>query len=101
MNGNTNLTDKKIKDVEELYKIETIETSALSYTANVELNTIINISSNTPSGYKPVGIIGYNMGIAGVIRRLFILNNESVAYSGTSTITVSTPLIIVVLFKKN
>lgn len=87
-------------DLSELeYKITMYAFPSTSYTANTEKNGTIDLSPYNTSGYKAVGILGYNVGVQASVRRLYVYEN-TLYYSITATATASTDWVIFVMEQK-
>lgn len=87
-----------------ILKVFAVNTSTISYTANTEISGKFDFSSQIPSGYTPVGILGFNTNATQtVIRRLFLgdTGNVSIYYSITSPYTQSVAATIILLLAKN
>jgi hypothetical protein len=75
----------------------------ISFTANTEVNGEFNVSSLIPSGYHPIGVIGFNISISNsTIRRVMIgsANPYIVFYSVTSPVTTTIGMLVTLLLQK-
>lgn len=93
-------TNRELTD----YIIEkTVTTSSISFTANTEKNGTYDLTSDIPTGYKPFGVVGYNIGGDASVRRLRVADYSGtwyLDYSVKTTTTVSYQLIVDILFVK-
>ena len=92
------------KDDGAILKVLTVTTPSISYSANTETNGTFDFSSQIPSGYVPVGIIGFNTNAPKTyIRRLYLreTGNVKIYYSITSSFTQSVEAEIVLLLAKS
>lgn len=92
---NRELTDYIIK--------KTVTTSSISFTANTEKSGMYDLTSDIPTGYKPFGVVGYNIGGDASVRRFRVADYSGtwyLDYSVKTTTTVSYQLIVDILFVK-
>ena len=85
------------------FLIRQYETSPITYTANNETNGSYDFSSVIPSGYKAVGVVGFNTGIAkSTIRRIYLDANmpNVLLYSIVSPNNASLGLVVTLLLQK-
>lgn len=76
------------KIIDKEFYIDSIDIS-MTYTANAETDAEIDISSKLKSGYKAVGVLGFNTRMQkSSARRCFIENNK-LFVSATSPVTSS------------
>lgn len=102
--ANAAAIDTLNSNISNLLQVVTVTTGSISYTANTEVNNSYVFNSSIPTGYTPIGVVGYNVGTRAYVRRMFI--NQSGAnwllnYSITSIATTSSPLDAYVLCMKN
>ena len=83
--------------IEELFKVTKYTIPSVSYTANTEKNDTFDLTSYNTSGYKAVGVLGFNVGQSkATIRRCFI-NNNALNISVTTNVTTTADFDVYVL----